>query len=203
VRGPKYAVKRGKTPVLSAEQARQLLDSIESDTLIGRRDRAFIGTMVYSFARVGAVVTMKVGDVFEHRKRRWFRLHEKRGKRHEVPCHPRLEEYLKLWIAEASLGGDEKAALFRCVGKSDRLGNKAMSRFDVFHMVKRRAAAAALLYSTCCHIFRATGITTYLENGGSLEHAQTIANHESPHTTRLYDRTRDELSANEIERIRI
>jgi len=70
-------------------------------------------------------------------------------------------------------------------------------------MIKRRAAAAALPYSPCCHTFRATGITAYLENGGSLEHAQTIANHESPRTTKLYDRTRDELSADEIERIRI
>jgi len=53
---------------------------------------ALIGTMVYSFARVGAVVTMKVGDVFEHRKRCWLRLHEKGGKRHEVPCHPTARE---------------------------------------------------------------------------------------------------------------
>jgi integrase/recombinase XerD len=203
VRGPKYVVKRGKTPVLSAEQARQLLDSIESNTLIGLRDRALIGTMVYSFARVGAVVTMKVGDVFEHRKRCWLRLHEKGGKRHEVPCHPQLEEYLKLWITAACVGRDKKAALFRSVGKGDRLGEKAMSRFDVSHMIKRRARAAALPYSTCCHTFRATGITAYLENGGTLEHAQTIANHESPRTTKLYDRTREELSAEEIGRIRI
>jgi len=203
VRGPKNVVKRGKTPVLSAEQARQLLDSIESNTLIGLRDRAVIGAMVYSFARVGAVVTMKVGDVFEHRKRCWLRLHEKGGKRHEVPCHPQLEEYLKLWITAARLGRDKKAALFRSLGKGDRLGDKAMSRFDVFHMIKRRAAAAALPYSTCCHTFRATGITSYLENGGSLEHAQTIANHESPRTTKLYDRTRENLSFDEVERIRI
>ncbi len=90
VRGPKYVVKRGKTPVLSAEEARELLDSIESNSLIGRRDRALIGTMVYSFARVGAAVTMRVGDLFQHRKRQWLRLHEKGGKRHEVPCHPAL-----------------------------------------------------------------------------------------------------------------
>jgi integrase len=80
------------------------------------------------------------------------------------------------------------------------MGEKTMSRFDVFHMIKRRAKAAALPYSTCCHTFRATGITTYLENGGTLEHAQTIANHESPRTTKLYDRTRDELTAEEIGR---
>jgi integrase len=71
------------------------------------------------------------------------------------------------------------------MGKGDRLGDKAMSRFDVLHMIKRRAQAAGLPYSTCCHTFRATGITTYLENGGTLEHAQTIANHESPRTTKL------------------
>jgi site-specific recombinase XerD len=69
VRGPKYVVRRGKTPVLSAEEARKLLDSIESNTLIGLRDRALIGTMVYSFARVGATVSMRVGDYFQHRKR--------------------------------------------------------------------------------------------------------------------------------------
>src|SRR5260370_39101940 len=69
VRGPKYVVKRGKTPVLAAEEARKLLDSIESNTLIGLRDRALIGAMVYSFARVGATVTMRVGDYFQHRKR--------------------------------------------------------------------------------------------------------------------------------------
>ena len=69
VRGPKYVVRRGKTPVLSSEEARKLLDSIESNTLIGLRDRALIGTMVYSLARVGATITMKVGDYFEHRKR--------------------------------------------------------------------------------------------------------------------------------------
>jgi site-specific recombinase XerD len=203
VRGPKYVVKRGKTPVLAAEEARKLLDSIESKTLIGLRDRALIGAMVYSFARVGATVTMKVGDYFQHRKRWWLRLHEKGGKRHEVPCHPSLEEFLNVWVAAAGIGRDKKGPLFRSIGKGDRLSEKAMSRFDVLHMIKRRAQAAGLPYSTCCHTFRATGITTYLQNGGMLEHAQTIANHESPRTTKLYDRTREELSFDEVERIKI
>ncbi len=94
MRGPKYVVRRGKTPVLSAEEARKLLDSIDTTTLIGLRDRAPIAIMVYSFTRVGAAVTMRVGDYFQHRKRLWLRLHEKGGKRHEVPCHPSLEGYL-------------------------------------------------------------------------------------------------------------
>jgi integrase/recombinase XerD len=89
------------------------------------------------------------------------------------------------------------------MSKSDLLGDRVMSRFDVLHMIKRRAEAAALPYSTCCHTFRATGITTYLQNGGTLELAQAIANHESPRTTKLYDRTREELSFEEVERIKI
>jgi hypothetical protein len=56
-------------------------------------------TMVYSFARVGTAVIMKIGDYFQHRKRWWLCLHEKGGKRHEVPCHPSLEEYLNAWSA--------------------------------------------------------------------------------------------------------
>ena len=74
---------------------------------------------------------------------------------------------------------------------------------DILAMIKRRTAGAALPYSTCCHTFRATGITTYLQNGGALEHAQQIAAHESPRTTKLYDRTQDEISLDEVERIRI
>ena len=203
VRGPKYVVKRGKTPVLSAEEARKLLDSIETTTLIGLRDRALIGVMVYSFARVGAGVTMRVGDFFQHRKRLWLRLHEKGGKRHEVPCHPSLESYLDAYIRAAGIASDTKGRLFRSIHKGDRLTGKPMTRFDVFHMIKRRAKLAVLPYSTCCHTFRATGITTYLQNGGTLEHAQTIANHESPRTTKLYDRTREELSLDEVQRIKI
>jgi integrase/recombinase XerD len=203
VRGPRYVVKRGKTPVLSSEEARKLFDSIESNTLIGLRDRALIGTMTYSFARVGAAITMKVGDYFQHRKRWWLRLHEKGGKRHEVPCHPSLEEYLNAWVSAAGITRDKKGPLFCSMGKGGRLGDKPMSRFDVLHMIKRRIEAAGLPYSTCCHTFRATGITAYLQNGGTLEHAQTIANHESPRTTKLYDRTREELSFEEVERIKI
>jgi integrase/recombinase XerD len=154
--------------------------------------------MVYSFARVSAVVAMKGGDLFQHRKQTWLRLHEKGGKHHEVPCHPELAAYLNTWTKAAGIGRDKKEPLFRSIGKGERLSEKAMSRFDAFHMIKRRAKAAGLPYSTCCHTFRATGISTYLENGGTLEHAQTIANHESPRTTKLYDRTREELTAEEI-----
>ena len=68
----------------------------------------------------------------------------------------------------------------------------------VRHSLVRRAG---LPPSTCCHTFRATGITAYLANGGTLNHAQRIAGHASPKTTKLYDRTADTVSVDEIERI--
>ena len=120
-----------------------------------------------------------------------------------MPCHLSLESYLDAYIRATVIASDTKERLFRSMNKGDRLTDKAMPRFDVFHMIKRRAKVAALPYSTCCHTFRATGITTYLQNGGTLEHAQTIANHESPRTTKLYDRTREELSLDEVQRIKI
>ena len=203
VRGPKYVIKRGKTPVLSAEQARQLLDAIDCTKLIGLRDRALIGLMVFSFARVGAVNTLRVGDYFENEKRWWLRLHEKGGKRHEVPCHHALGKFLDDWLGAAGIGADKKGWLFPSIGKGDRLTKHRMDTNDILRMIKRRAKQAGLPYSTCCHTFRATGITTYLKNGGTLEHAQQIAAHESPRTTKLYDRTRDQVSVDEIERIEI
>ena len=95
VRGPKHTQKKGKTPVLAPEEARQLLDSIETDSLVGLRDRALIGLMVYSFARVGAVLGMRVEDFFVQARRGWARLHEKGGKLHEMPTHHNLDRYLE------------------------------------------------------------------------------------------------------------
>src|SRR5216683_3187149 len=181
---------------------RQLLDSIDTSELIGLRDRALLGLMGYTFARVSAVVTLRVEDYFQQGRRSWLRLHEKGGKRHEVPCHHSLDEYLDAWIAAAGIGDDKKGPLFRSFKKGDKLTGNPMIRSDVLYMIKRRAKGAALPYSTCCHTFRATGITAYLQNGGTLEHAQQIAAHQSPRTTKLYDRTKDEISLDEVERIK-
>jgi integrase/recombinase XerD len=202
VRGPKYVVKRGKTPVLSADQARQLLDSIDAAELSGLRDRALIGVMVYTFARVSTVTTMRVEDYFEDGKRAWPRLHEKGAKRHEVPCDHNLTEYLYIWIETAKIGDDEKGPHFCPIRKGNKLTENPMAREDISAMIKRRAAGAALPSSTCCHPFRATSIITYLQNGGPLDNTQQIAAHKSPRTTKLYDRTQDEISLDEVTRIR-
>ena len=204
VRGPKHVVKKGKTPVLTAVQARELLDSIDTTTLIGLRDRALIVVMVFSFARVGAVVRMNVEDYWQNGKRWWLRLHEKGGKHHEVPAHHNAEAYLDAYIAAGGIGDEFKGPLFRsAVGRTNVVSISRMTTNDVLRMVKRRARATGLPRGTCNHTFRATGLTAYLENGGTIEHAQAIAAHESPRTTKLYDRTSDEITLDEIERIAI
>jgi site-specific recombinase XerD len=203
VRGPKHIVTRGKTSVLTADQARQLLDSIDTSTIVGLRDRAFIAVMVYSFARVSAVARMQVGDYYQDGKRWWLRLHEKGGKLHQVPAHHNAEAYLDAYLEAAGLEDQKKEPLFRTLSKARQLTATAMSRHDVFRMIRRRAKAAGLPATVCCHTFRATGITAYLENGGTIENAQAIAAHASPRTTKLYDRTSDEITLDEVERIRI
>lgn len=206
VRGPKHVVRKGKTPVLSSAQARRLLDAISTADLVGLRDRALIGVMVYSFARVSAVCAMRVEDYHPDGKRWWIRLHEKGGKFHEVPAHHNVEAYLDAYIEAASIEGQRQSPLFRTIRKKE-LTDRPLTRNDVLRMVKRRAGKAglpsALVQKICSHTFRATGITAYLENGGTIENAQKIAAHESPRTTKLYDRTNDELTLDEIERISI
>lgn len=203
VRGPKHVVTRGKTPVLTALEARELLDSIDTSTLVGLRDRALLAVMVYSFARVSAVVSMRVEDYYAEGKRWWVRLHEKGGKRHDVPAHRKLDDYLDAYLEAAGISDERKGPLFRTVDRNRRLTVDPMTRTDVLRMIKRRAPAAGLSAAISCHTFRATGITAYLENGGTLEKAQQIAAHESPRTTKLYDRTNDQLTLDEIERITI
>lgn len=203
VRGPKHVIKRGKTPVLDPDQARHLLDSIDTSTLAGLRDRAMIGVMVYSFARVSAVTGMNVEDYRPDGKRWWFRLHEKGGKFHEVPAHHKAEEYLDQYLTAIGIAGAQSTPLFRSMNRRRRVTDRRIHRREVLAMIKRRARDAALPDAISCHTFRATGITAYLLNGGTLEHAQQIAAHESPRTTKLYDRTKDEITLDEIERILI
>ena len=141
VRGPKHVVKTGKTTVLDAEQARKLLDSIDTSTVVGLRDRALIGVMTFAFARIGAVVAMRVEDYYPKGKRWWVRLHEKGGKRHEMPAHHNLEAYLDAYIEAAGIRDGGKAPLFRsAAGRTGTLTEKPMNRVDAWRMIQRRAA---------------------------------------------------------------
>jgi integrase/recombinase XerC len=202
VRGPKHIVKKGKTPVLSPKEARRLLESIDLSTHTGLRDRALIGLMIYSFARIGAALAMKVEDVYVQSRRLWVRLHEKGGKRHDMPCHHNLESYLEAYLDGSGIRQDPKGPLFRTIGRDTRLLTRTpLPQANAYAMIRRRAAAAGIKTRIGNHTFRATGITAYLKNGGTLEQAAAMANHASTRTTQLYDRRRDEVTLDEVERI--
>jgi site-specific recombinase XerD len=172
VRGPKYVVRVGKTPVLGAVEARQLLDSIDTATVVGLRDRALIGLLVFTFARIGAALRMTVADVYWQHRRLWVRLHEKGGKEHAMPCHHNLETYLQDYIEAAGLAGDREGALFRTsYRRTGVLTDRPMTQSDAWRMLQRHARDAGIPTAVCNHTFRATGITAYLDNGGSLENA--------------------------------
>ncbi|MGE3279559.1 MAG: tyrosine-type recombinase/integrase [Alphaproteobacteria bacterium] len=202
VRGPKHVVKRGKTPVLEADEARQLLASIDVSTVVGLRDRALIGLLIYTFARVSAAIGMNVEDYYVQGRRSWVRLHEKGGKQHDMPAHHLLETYIDAYLTEAGIASDKDTSLFRtAAGKTGKLTDRRMTRTDALRMIWRRARAADIETELGCHSFRATGITVYLQNGGLLEHAQQMAAHESARTTKLYDRRNDKVTLDEVEKI--
>jgi len=204
VRGPAHVSRTGKTPVLEPAEARALIDSIDITTPVGLRDRALIGLMVYSFARIGAALGMKVEDVFTQNRRQWVRLIEKGGKAHAMPCHHNLETYLTTYLEQTGIMEDDKGPLFRTIGRGTRqLTRTPLPQPNAYAMIGRRAAAAGIATKLGNHSFRATGITAYLKNGGTLEKAAQMANHASTRTTQLYDRRHDEMSLDEVERIRV
>jgi site-specific recombinase XerD len=205
VRGPKHAVKIGKTPVVDGKEWRKLFDAIPTDTVRDLRDRALIATLTYSFARIGAALKMKVEDLRAKGAGWEVRLHEKGGKHHVMPCHHALAEALRAYIDAAGIADDGKGFLFRTSRghKAMILSDQPMDQSDAWRMIRRRAVAAGILAPIGNHTFRATGITAYLNNGGALEHAQEMAGHESPRTTKLYDRTKERLTQDEVERIRL
>ncbi len=145
-------------------------------------------------------------DYYQSGKKSWFRLHEKGGKFHEVSAHHNSQEFMDAYLEASGIDTKNKTAqLFRTFrGKrTDRLTENRMNRVDVFRMIRKRALQTELNVEACCHTFRATGITAYMKSRGTLENAQAIAAHESPRTTKLHDRTRDETTHDEVEKIQI
>jgi integrase/recombinase XerD len=114
--------------------------------------------------------------------------------------HHKAQDYMAEYLEKA--GFEPNKPLFQTFQKKQPTG-RPMSRTEAYRMIRRRALAAGISAPVCCHSFRATGITVYLENNGTLETAQKIAAHESPRTTKLYDRTDDQLTLDEIEKISV
>ena len=202
VRGPRQSTREGKTPILSPAQVRQLVGSISLDTISGIRDRALIGAFIYTWGRVSAVIGMKVQDYFPTGNTSVLRLHEKNGKVIDVPAHHNLQDWMDEYISAAGLGEAKASPLFRAIDQKRQLSDRPLFRSNALRMIKRRAKKAGIPPAlVCCHSMRGTGITTYLENGGSLEYAQYMAGHADVRTTKLYDRRQQRITKDEVERI--
>ena len=119
-----------------------------------------------------------------------------------MPAHHRLEQILNEYIKAAGLqSGQLPFQGVNSLGMA--VTGRALNRYNAWAAVRKRAKATGFLTPVGCHTWRATGITMYLENDGRLEHARQMAGHESPRTTKLYDRTKDEITLTEVERIRL
>lgn len=212
VRGPKHIQRTGKTPVLDEEGAKLFFDSFAKRadakrrpmTVIELRDRAICAVMTYAMPRVGSVCGMSVGDYYPNGKSWWLRFVAKGGKYQEMPAHHKLVEYLDAYIQAAGIAEEKKRPLFRSTrGSSKQLNERPICRKAAWAMVQRRAKDAGIQMDICNHTFRGTGITNYMKNGGQLKHAQDMAGHADPRTTRLYDHSGDQVSLDEVERIHI
>lgn len=204
VKGPTFSRTLGATPVTSTAEVRRLLDSLPTDDLVGLRDRALIGTMLFTTARIGAALRCKVGDYYQEGYGRMLCLREKGGKEHCVPVHHQLVEYLETWLGAAGIREERAGPLFRAArGRTGELTGRALDPVNAWAMVKRRARQAGISTALCNHSFRAIGLTAYMANGGTLEEAQELANHADARTTRLYIRHARKITQSAIERIRV
>jgi len=202
VRGPSHVVRVGPTSALAPAEACALLDGIDATTPIGLRNRALLGLMVYSFARIGAAVGMRVEDVFSQRRRLWVRLREKGGRAHAMLCHHSLEAYLHAYLDGTGIADDPKGPPFRTVGAAPTASPTPRRRPTPTRWcggVRRRPDPdpdrQPQLPGNRDH--RLTG------NGGTLEWVAVMANHASTRTTQLYDWRANYVSLDEVERIGI
>lgn len=204
VRGPRHSVIEGRTPALSVSQARQLLARIEIRSLVGLRDRAIIGVLIYTAVRVGAIAKLRRRDFFTDGRQWLFRFDEKGGKERVIPARHDLEGFVRDYLAAAA-DVPSAAPLFVSLRRGySALNRRPLQTGDVLRMVRRRLRQAGLAADVLsCHSFRATTITNLLEQGVPLEDVQHLAGHADPRTTRLYDRRRREVTRNIVERIAI
>jgi integrase/recombinase XerD len=197
------APRRDQAPAPAPEEVQKLLESIDVSHLVALRDRALLAVMAYTFARIGAIISLTPEDYFQTGNRSLIRFREKGGKEKEIPIHHKLEEYLDAYLDATKLLNRPKEPIFRSTrGRSRELGSDGLSRKDAWAMLKRRLRNAGLSTIYSNYSFRATGITNYLENGGTLEVAQRIAGHADSQTTKFYDRRGQKVLLEDMERIR-
>ena len=204
VRGQKHAAVEGKTAEISIEQARALLRSIDVSHVVGLRDRAILGVLAYTGARVGALARLRLVDYRNLGEQRALRFKEKGGKEREIPVRHDLEAWLEEYIAAVGIEGEPKTRpLFRAAaGKRRTLTTDPYGAHSTRLMLKRRLKDAGLPDPFSPHSFRVAVVTDLRNQNVPMEDVQYLAGHSSPKTTQIYDRRR-RVTRNIVERISI
>jgi len=209
VRSQRYRTD-GKTPEITIGQARELLASVDLSTLTGLRDRAVLGTLIYTGARVGAVARLRLGDLHDRGDgQQALRFLEKNGKDREIPVRHDLTEWLAAYLSAAGIADDgPEAPLYRAAlslrpERGHPLSDRPMSAHLIRIMVKRRLKKAGLPTNLRPHSFRVLVVTDLLSQRVPLEEVQYLAGHSNPQTTQLYDRRRRRVTRNIVERISV
>jgi integrase/recombinase XerD len=205
VRGVKHSVTEGKTAEIKIEQARKLFHSIDVSSPVGLRDRAVLGVLAYTGARVGAVARLRLSDYRDLGEQRAMRFREKGGKDREIPVRHDLEGWINEYIAAAGIAEDTKSKpLFRAAeGRRKKFTPADYKAHSMRQMLKRRLEDAGLPELFSPHSFRVTVVTDLLNQNVPLEDVQYLAGHSSSTTTGLYDRRRRRVTRNIVERISI
>ena len=205
VRGRKHSVMDGKTPQLAIQQARHLLASIDVSHVVGLRDRALLGTLAYTGARVGALARLRRQDLEDQGAQRVLRFREKGGQQREIPVRHDLDGWLEAYLQAARIVADPKETpLFRAaMGKQKKLSAGSLSANAMRRMLKRRLKDARLPDIFSPHSFRVLVVTDLLTQDVPLEDVQYLAGHANPKTTQIYDRRQKRVTRNIVERISV
>lgn len=203
VRRERYSPDEGKTAEVTTDEVRSLLLAINTADLLGLRDRAIIGVLNFTGARVGAVAALRLRDLKHDGTTAVLHFREKNGKQRAVPVRPDLEAWLRAYLDEGGLSGEDKVTrdmpLFRCV-RWDKFVRRynctpaGMTPEFVRRMVKRRCKIAGLSDRITPHSFRVKTVTALLQAGQPLEDVQYLVGHADPRTTRLYDRRKKRVT---------
>ena len=206
VRGRKHDTTDGKTPGLSIPQARDLLGSIDTSHVVGLRDRALLGTLAYTGARVGAVARLRRGDLEDQGPQRVLRFREKGGKQREIPVRHDLDRWLGEYLEAAGIRGGSQG-ITPCSARpwANRRNSptRPLSANSMGLMLKRRLKDAGLPPIFSPHSFRVLVVTDLLSQDVPLEDVQYLAGHANPKTTQIYDRRRRRVTRNIVERISV
>ena len=205
VRGVRHPHGEGRTPEASVEQARRLLASIRTEDVYGLRDRAVLGTLIYTGARVGAVSRLTLRDLRDHGHHRTLQFPEKGGRAREIPVRLDLDTWIAAYLEGAGLmEAPRDSPLFRSgERRGSPLTDRALSPLAVQLMLKRRLKAAGLPRILSPHSFRVLVVTDLLSQNVPLEDVQYLAGHAHPRTTQIYDRRQRRVSRNLVERISV